>query len=48
MPSKEFQKYSKKYKKDIIRLMDRFEVPSTVVEERLSKQKKNKVKVLKR
>jgi hypothetical protein len=48
MPSKGFQKYSKKYKKDIIRLMDRFEVPSTVVEERLSKQKKNKVKVLKR
>lgn len=48
MPSKEFQKYSKKYKKDIIRLMDHFEVPSDVVEERLSQQEKNKVKVLKR
>lgn len=48
MPSKEFQKYSRKYKKNIARLVDQFKVPSIVVEERLSQQEKNKVKVLKR
>lgn len=46
MPEKEFQKYSKKYKKDITKLMIHFKAPSILIEERL--KEKNKVKSLKR
>ncbi len=48
IPEKEFNKYSKKYNNDIVKLMNHFKVPSTVIEEILNDKKKGKVKTLKK
>lgn len=48
IPEKEFNKYSKKYNKDIVKLMNHFKVPSILIEEMLNDKKKGRVKTLKK